>query len=307
MDLLQAAAVEIQGDYADLQQALLTAQAKNQAQGRGVDPTFRLYRDQVGMQWADQMTLARKWAFLATRALEYTTNQSFANAGEVFADATAGDLSNYLSLLSSTYQSDQLTNGWDQDRVDILSLRRDVFGYLQPVPDPAGGTMSPEQQFEALLLSPKSRDAEGNLKLAFDTEAAAGGLDFFSSDVCEDRIADIKMNLVSSALTGSIAYVGLTQQGEARLADCAQPGTATSYTLSTKAAQVTAGLNLPRTAETDPSYPANTDLYERPVLASSWILSIDTHGEPQNAWVDLGQIEDIEIWIHHRARTVQSN
>ncbi len=167
-----------------------------------------------------------------------------------------------------------------------------------------GQVLTPAQQFQAFLALPKNLDAQGNLALAFSTDRASGGGALFNPDVCEDRIADIKANLVSSSVNGATAYVGLTQTGQSTLVDCGQPGT-TGYNLSAKTALVTAGLNLPRSAEDDPSYPPNTDLFERPVLGSSWVLSIDLHGNAANSWVDLSKLDDIELWIHHRALTVQ--
>jgi len=307
MSLLTAAQTAVQSDFANLQQALNTAQSANQLQARNVDPTFRLYSDQDGVRFAQQLEVARTWTFLATQALEYMSNQTFANEGEVLAAADANDLTSFLAQLSSAYSADQLV-GQAQDMDDFISLRNDILGFTAPVKDKVtGALLTPAQQFQAFLTLPKNLDAQGNLALAFDTEAASGGGPLFNPDVCQDRIADLKANLVSSSLSGETAYVGLTQKGQSTLVNCGPSGSqgSTSYSLSTKTALLTAGLNLPRSAEDDPSYPANTDLFERPVLASSWVLSIDLHGDPANGWVDLSQLDDIELWIHHRALSVQ--
>ena len=81
-------------------------------------------------------------------------------------------------------------------------------------------------------------------------------------------------------------------------------GTLTDYGLPTKAAHIAAGLNLPRSAALDPTIPANNDLFERPVMASKWLLGIDL-ADPRNAWIDLSKIDDIELWVHHKALTIQ--
>ncbi len=304
MSLLTAAQTAVQTDFANLQQALNTAQSGDELQARNVDPTFRLYADQTGVQFAQQLAVARTWTFLATRALEYVLNETFANEGEVFAAADASDLTTYLAQLASAYSAQQLA-GQAQDLDDFVSLRNDILGFTTDVKDSVTGQLlTPAQQFQAFLRLPKNLDAQGNLALAFNTEAASGGGPLFNPDVCEDRIADIKANLVSSSLSGATAYVGLTQKGQSTLVVCGPAGS-TGYNLSTKTALITAGLNLPRSAENDPSYPANTDLFERPVLASSWVLSIDLHGDPANGWVDLSKLDDIELWVHHRALSVQ--
>jgi hypothetical protein len=304
LSLLNASHIAVQTDFANLQQALNTAQSGDQLQARNVDPTFRLYADQNGVRFAQQLAVARTWTFLATRALEYVLNETFANEGEVFAAADASDLTTYLAQLSSSYSAQQLV-GQAQDLDDFISLRNDILGFTTAVKDKVTGQMlTPAQQFQAFLTLPKNLDAQGNLALAFNTDAASGGGPLFNPEVCEDRIADIKANLVSSSLSGETAYIGLTQKGQSTLIDCGQQGS-NNYNLSTKTALVTAGLNLPRSAENDPSYPANTDLFERPVLASSWVLSIDLLGDPANRWLDLSQLDDIELWIHHRALTVQ--
>ena len=305
--LLNAARGLLQSDFVTLAQLLANRSAEISVQQTDVDPTYRLYRDQAGMQWASQLEVARKWAFLAVRALEYTINASYAGEGDVLSAATVAQLNTLLGNLSDAYGTDQLANGWVQQQVDVVSLRRDVLGITSPIIDEVTGqTISPEAQFQAQISLPKNRDALGNLALAFNTDVQSQGLPIFSNQVCGDTIVDIKVNLVSSALTGQSALLDLTQAGVASLADCSTVGSFKSYTLSSKKALITAGLNLPLSAQSDPAYPANNDLYERPVVATSWMLGVDG-ADPRNAWLDLSKLDDIELWIHHAARTAQSH
>jgi hypothetical protein len=290
----------------EVAQAQATWLAKDRDLGRHKDPTFRLYRDQGGMQWDAAMQLLRKWAFLATRAFEYTANASYANGATVFAAANARQLQGYLTDLQDAYQSDQLQNGWGQARVDVISVRGDLLGIQKGVEDPVTGrSVTPAEQFRQVLALPQNRDASGNLSLKFRTSLRPGN-GIFSADVCEDRIQSLKMNLVSSSLQGATAYVTLRQVGHGELASCAG-GSTVDYQLGGKSAEIPAGLNLPRSAMSDPSLPASTDLFERPVSADSWILTLDTHGDPRNAWIDPRQLDDIELWLTHTARTIQPN
>jgi hypothetical protein len=286
-------------------QAQATWVAKDNDLGRHKDPTFRLYRDQEGMQWDSAMKLLRKWAFLATRAFEYTANASYANGATVFAAANARELGGYLSDLQDAYQTDQLQNGWGQSRVDVISVRRDILGIDKDVEDPVTGrSVPPAEQFHEVLALPQNHDGAGNLSLKFRTSLRPGN-PIFSSDVCEDRIQSLKINLVSSSLQGDTAYLTLRQVGQGELASCTG-GSAVTYQLGGKTAEIPAGLNLPRSAMSDPSLPQSTDLFERPVSDDSWVLTLDTRGDPRNGWIDPRQLDDIELWLTHTARTLQS-
>src|SRR5262249_40606057 len=153
---------------------------------------FRLYRDQTGMEWDASMRLLRKWAFLATRAYEYTANASYAAGATVFAAANARELQGYLNGLQDAYQTDRLQNGWGQARHDVISLRRDILGIQKAIVDPVTGrSLSPAQQFQQLLALPQNRDAAGNVSLKFRT-SMRGPDGVFSADVCEDRIQGLK-------------------------------------------------------------------------------------------------------------------
>ncbi len=289
----------------EVAQAQATWAEKNSDLGRHKDPTFRLYRDQEGMQWEAAMQVLRKWAFLATRAFEYTANQSYADGATVFAAANARQLQGYLNNLQDAYQTDQLENGWGQSRVDVISLRGDILGIRQAIADPVTGrSVSPAEQFRQVLALPQNRDATGNLSIKFRTSFKPGN-GIFSSDVCEDRIQSLKINLVSASLQGDTAYVTLEQVGQGELVACTD-GSPVAYQLGGKTAEVPAGLNLSRAAMSDPSLPVSTDLFERPVSADSWILTLDTHGDPRNTWIDPRQLDDIELWLTHAARTLQS-
>ena len=266
------------------------------------DPTYRLYRDADAVQWAADMEVARKWIFLATRALEYTIDASFARGGELFQDESAQALSGYVGALQDAHDTDQLANGWDQERDDLVSLRADVFGLTQVRVDPVTGeSLTPSKQFQALLALPTQRDpATGNLRIRFATSVRPNN-GIFSADVAGDRIAGLKIGLVGSQLAGRTAYVSLTQAGETELR--APDGSIVPYQLEPKVALVPSGIN-PATFE-DPALPESTDLFERPVAAKSWTLGLDQLGDPRNAAVDVGALEDIEIWVHHRGRSMQ--
>jgi hypothetical protein len=303
--LFIGAAQRLQGLYGEVAQAQTAWAAKTRDLGRHRDPTFRLYRDQTGMQWGAAMRLVRKWVFLATRAFEYTANASYAGAAGVFTSANAREVQSYLSGLTDAYQTDRLQNGWGQARSDVISVRRDILGIDGSLVDPVTGkTLTPADQFHQILALPQNRDDLGDVSLKFRTSFKAGN-GIFSRSVCEDRIAGLKMNLVSASLQGDTAYIGLRQVGRGELLSCAG-GNSVDYQLGGKTAEIPAGLNLSRAALDSPGLPESTDLFERPVSADSWILTIDTRSEPRNQWLVPQQLDDIEIWFAHTARTLQS-
>ncbi len=299
--LFDVAKDQLRSLLAELAQALSEARQATAIvahDGRAV-PTDRLYRDADGLAWAGDLTLLRKWAFLTVRALEYVLDASVPEEGQVFSAESAEQLAGLLSSLRDEHDSAQLSAGWDQDREDVVSLAEDVLGITGPVVDPVTGqTLAPGEQLQQLLALPKSRDAAGNLRLRFATSVDQGGL--FSEDVAVDTIVGVKMSMVGS-LAGRTAYFTLTQAGETRLRDFG--GSLVPYELEPKTALVPAGVNL--ASPGDPSVPESTDLFERPVDCAAWTLSLDQQGDPRNAAVDLSQLTDLQLFVHHHGRTLQ--
>jgi hypothetical protein len=265
------------------------------------DPSFRLYRDAAAMRWDRDLEIARRWMFLATRAFEYSVNASYGPAGEVFGDQTAADLSSYLSGLRDAYDANRIAEGWDQERRDEISLRQDILKIRGAIVDPVtGAVVSPQAQFAALLGHPSHRDADGNIVFKFSTSVAQdNGL--FSTGVCGDRVEGLKVNLVGSQLGGRTAYLTVQQVGKGTLRSCHGADRLVSYDLSPKTALVPAGINLGSTA----ALPENTDLFERPVASAAWKLVLDQHTDPRNAGIDVSALEDIELEIRHRGRSIQ--
>ncbi|MHB1845323.1 MAG: EB domain-containing protein [Deltaproteobacteria bacterium] len=300
--LFDAAVDQVKSLVAELGQALSQARAASRLTGQeaAADPTFRLYRDAAGLAWANDMALARKWAFLATRALEYTLNETAPQEGQAFSAESATELGGLLAALGDAHDEANLTAGWDQDREDTLSLAQDVLGIQGPIVDSVtGDTLTPGQQLQQLLAQPQNRDADGNLRITFSTSVDQGGI--FSQDVAVDTLVGVKMSLVGP-LAGRTAYVTLTQSGVTRLRGFSG-GALVPYVLEPKTALVPAGVNL--ASPSDTSIPESTDLFERPVDCSGWTLTLDQKGDPRNAAIDLTQLTDLQLFVHHHGRTLQ--
>jgi hypothetical protein len=301
--LFDAAVQRISNLLGEVEQAILDRDRRvDVLHGSPVnDPSFRLYRDDAAMRWGRDLDVARRWTFLATRAFEYSVNTSYGPAAEVFADRTAAELTSYLTGLRDAYDANRIAEGWDQERKDEISLRQDVLKIGGTIVDPVTGqTVSPQAQFATLLCHPSHRDANGNLVFKFSTSVAQdNGL--FSTGVCGDRVEGLKVNLVGSQLGGRTAYLTVQQAGKGTLRSCHGADRLVSYDLSPKTALVPAGINL----GTTDALPENTDLFERPVASATWRLVLDQHSDPRNAGIDVAALEDIEIEIRHRGRSIQ--
>jgi hypothetical protein len=303
-ELFDAATEKLSDDWAQLQQALDNAsQGTAQAElSPATDPSFRLLQNAELLQWAADMRVARQWCFLTAQALSYTLDASVTEAAECLAAGSASDLSTAIVNMTQDYDSDAVTYGTSDERQDLISMQADIFGITGPRTDPiTGQTLTPAQQFQALLALPTNRDSLGNVQLEFSTSIAAGN-PIFSTDVGVDVIETVEASLVGSQLAGLTAYLTVTQSGNSRLRSYVD-GSLTAYNIDSKTAEVPAGINL--SSFVDPSITPSTDLFGRSVDDSGWTLALDQQGDPRNAAVVLGDIEDIQLWIDHRARTIQ--
>jgi hypothetical protein len=81
----------------------------------------------------------------------------------------------------------------------------------------------------------------------------------------------------------------------------------TTYGLDSQTAIVPAGFNLSSPAGTPESpLTPNTNLFGRSVADSGWTLLLDKGNEPADIPITISDIQDIQLWITHIARTIQN-
>jgi hypothetical protein len=271
---------------------------------------YRIYADAAARRAAEASRLALEWGYLAGRALEYQLVEEFTDWSRLFTARAPGDLLLYLSGLQDRAGKARTAQG----SVDVISLRDQILGMSEPLPDLATGDMLlPRDQFRRFVADPAHRDADGNFHITFSTDEPLYPL--FSSSVCSDRMRQIKVNLVGDMLGAVIAsaYVKLVHGGTSYLRACARAADGSAplvaYDVSGKGnkpgiAHVQASINAPRTSLIVPD--GNVELQERAVMAGPWELVIDeSAAEPMNAGLNVLGLDDIELVFIHDAYTIQ--
>jgi hypothetical protein len=291
------------------QARLLEAQQARLEEAKRVDAyrhlKFRVYSDALSLQALRSYRDLLEWAYLSTRALEYELNMSYGERHTLWQMRTAKEVTNvYLAALYQVYARGNGTN--PQHAEKVISVRDRLLGLSTPLVDAVTGvTYSPRDRFRRFVANPANRDVNGDLHLSFMTFRPDDAM--FSGNVCNDRIREVRVNLVGDSLGAGVtkAVVQLTQGGTSYMRSCEEPFELVAYNLlgaeqKPRVARVEAGLNAPNKAALLP----NTDLQFRPLLAGPWELTIRSD-EADNAGLDLRGLDDIEIILDHEANTLQ--
>lgn len=263
------------------------------------DPSDRLFLDAELAVFQKAASDARRWSFLAGRALEYELNVSLVSRHEPFQVHGATQLDLFLDALH-----EQFLEAWSEPQPtrEVVSFRRHILGIDGATTDPASGEeVSARERFRRYVLAPENWDGEGNLRLSFST-APNQGRPLFSGNVYNDRITSLKVNLVGDQLGDRNAFVALEQAGVNLVRDAG--GTFRAYRLGDLRTVIQTGINADIVR--DDTIPAGIEFLGRSVHAESWTLVLVTNGtEPSNADLDLSTLQDVEILFNHGAVTIQ--
>ncbi len=263
------------------------------------DPSDRLFLDAELALFQKAASDARRWSFLAGRALEYELNVALVSRHEPFQVHGASQLDLFLDALEEQFLED-----WSepQPTAEVVSFRRHILGIDGATVEPESGeTIDARERFRRYVLAPENWDADGNLRLTFST-APNLGRPLFSANVFNDRIVSLKVNLVGDHLGDRNAFVALEQAGLNLVRDAG--GAFRAYRLGDLRTVIQAGINAD--VIRDDTIPAGIEFLGRSVHAESWTLVLVTNGtEPSNADLDLSTLQDVEILFNHGAVTIQ--
>jgi len=250
---------------------------------------------------ARERTIRR--VYLALRALEYELNQTLPVLRDTLATARSPeDIASLGACLAGIAEDYRLAHGHGQPHVTELSLRADIFGITRDIPDVDGSPATPAEQFAALLEDPLHRQADGAVALPFALSAFENAQ--FSTWLCDDRIDKIEVKLVGDFLGDKEAEVLLTRQGLAGVrrcdgADLPQWSAYVPYSFDRTQLVIQAGVNEWGTAGPNAGYAA------WPVHGEQWTLTIPPPAQsPANLDLDLANISDVVLRLHHRAGTI---
>ncbi len=262
---------------------------------------------QARLEAAGRVLPARERAirrvYLALRALEYELNQDLPALRDTLAAARSPeDITSLMTCLASIAEDYRLENGHGQPYVTEVSLRADIFGMTADIPDVDGSPATPAEQFAALLQDPMHGQPDGGVALPFALSAFEHTL--FSTALCDDRIDQIEVKLIGDFLGDKEAEVILTRQGLAgtRRCDGADLPNWTAYVpydFDREQIVIQAGVNDWGTGGPNAGYAA------WPVHGEQWTLTIPSPSlAPANLDLDLRNISDVVLRLHHRAGTI---
>ena len=151
------------------------------------------------------------------------------------------------------------------------------------------------------LLKNQNLDGAGGVGLTFGTNLQPGN-GLFPTDVCSDKVASVRVQLVGDFLGDAAAQVNLSLSGGSVMRQCSGDAL-TNWSLgagngagSSGFAVIQAGVNGWSTA------PPNTSLFGQSVARASWRVVLPGPADaPSNADLDLTHLEDIVFELTHKA------
>ena len=272
------------------------------SQSPAKDPSYRLLRDSFALAALSSRADAQRSLYLSGRALEYEINQPLtALPGAVLGARDAGRLKKLSNCLTQIHDAHRVAYGSPQQYQTEVSLRR-TLGITGPRTDEVTGqTLTEGELFRMELLKNQNLDGAGGVGLTFGTNLQPGN-GLFPTDVCSDKVASVRVQLVGDFLGDAAAQVNLSLSGGSVMRQCSGDAL-TNWSLgagngagSSGFAVIQAGVNGWSTA------PPNTSLFGQSVARASWRVVLPGPADaPSNADLDLTHLEDIVFELTHKA------
>jgi hypothetical protein len=279
------------------------------------NPAYRILREQQTIEAGRSHSLAAQFAYLTAKALEYEFLQPIPFMSDVFEARTADDLDNFLVRLEQHRLA--LSNPGALNRFPYrISLAKDILGLSDENLDP-NGVLTPNQraqlrfqEFQAFL-----RQHLGSKELSFQFTTSIADNQIFSPNIWNNRIAGVGLPADVPGTQGAAINLITRQFGDLGTPELSltHGGQAAYRTIRGEIVEYTPdnarvvgypvgpGLNIrEKTAVILASVNGNgkgtptSALFNQSVAASSWTLRLD-RTSPQNRYLDLSQLEDIEI------------
>jgi hypothetical protein len=260
------------------------------------DPNIRIYRNNAVLEADRTYDEARREAFRATKVYEYFTSQSYGPLGSLLdvrmVSHGSYTLEAYLSELSEAFYQFQETYGAEDSRLEIISLRDDIFAIGHLDGNATGESVADRRaRFQKQLQNPALLDAKGYRRIPFSLN-----LERLSPATRNHKVEYVEIEVLSNAQRAeTISRIYLEQVGTSTvrgLDDELQ-----FYVLPKRSAVVDVFFN--NTRFFDPEVYRSDVLRDRPVVNSRWELVINTRDEAANEDLVLDQITDIRIHLHY--------
>lgn len=258
------------------------------------DPNVRIYKNDAIIAAERTFDAAVRDAYLATKAFEYYTSQSYAPLSSLFLIRMVnyGDfpLDQYLRDLDDAYGDFEMQFGNPQGRVMIVSLRDDILDI--PRLDVNGTALTQEARqelFRAELAKSRYRNADGALVFPFRTQ-----VDELSPLTFDHKIDQAEAEVVP-AIGDDLARVYVLQKGTGVVRDADDD--LVYYSLPERVAVLDAFFGGNRALGSD--FYRNDRLHDRPVVNTDWELQVDLVSEEVNTDLDPSRIDDIRLYFYY--------
>jgi hypothetical protein len=276
------------------------------------DPAARVLRNDMMETAFSLFEEALVQAFSTGRALEYEINQPAVFSGDPMNDLDdVFPINDTFFLASALAQMDHAYEQWHADhpspqaRTDIIYLSQ-ALGFEDMYDPDLGTIVTREEQFNAFV---RGREDSESLEFDFQTSIFLGNKSF-PTLFFNDKIISVKMRVRGSDLAVDSREpkwvdVTLRQSGTSfiRAADsqvaCDGPDVIREYNLEPQVATVQAAVNTTEFPQ------VNEELATRSVAFTHWTLEIDTSQAGENQYLDLDNIDEIELVIEHQAYSLQ--
>jgi hypothetical protein len=272
------------------------------------DPSYRVLRDQLGLDLLRSRARVQRQMFLAGHALSYEIDQPVPTMGGAVLGATNSlRLATLSSCMQQIFSDYRVAFGSPQPYTTEVSVR-EMLGIHGPrVDEVTGEEIDEGEQLRRILLRNQNLDGNGGVGISFSTNLQPdNGL--WSTNVCTDRITAVRAQIVGDFLGDNDARVLLALEGGGVLRGCGSEDLHTwtfgadGSTSSTAVANIQAGVNSFGTAS------ANGSLRGSPVASATWHVMLPGGStEPANADLELMKIEDIVLEIAHEALPQKSS
>lgn len=260
------------------------------------DPNVRIYRNDAILEADRTYEEARREAFRATKVFEYFTSQSYPKLESLLdvrmVSHGSYTLEAYLSELNEAFYQFQEAYGDQNHRLEIVSIRDDVFSVDSLTTDATSESISARREaFQEKLQSSLLLDAQGYRRIPFSVDLAR-----LSPATRNHKIKHIEIEVLSNTQkTETISRFYLEQAGTSTVQGLDDE--LSFYSLPKRTAVVELFFN--NTRFFDPEIYQSDVLRDRPLVNTRWDLVINTKDEAANEDLDLSQITDIRIHFHY--------
>ena len=291
----------VTAEWDDAQQLAINAAAAR------ADPNVRIYQNDAVINADRWFERALRDAYRATKIFEYYTNQTYADQEKLYlvrgVDIGDINLRNYLFDLEEDFFTFEEIFGNPDTRIEVLSLRDDIFRIPRYAIDGSGRPLTSEERvamFRERIQSDVVLDRSGFITAAFSTDFSR-----LSPLTHNHKILFVEAEMFGE-VGDDVARLYLRQKGTGVLKD--SEGGRSYYTFPPRTAVINPVVNGFRDFGQDSdgaiTGPVRTifrsfRFRERPYVNSSWELVLNKRSEAVNEDINLAGLDDIVVRVFY--------